>query len=578
MKFRVSNEEYQFIVDHVYEEDSLYLDSDYTGNAFFSKSEYTLTPYSNQVYASALRNPFKYDVGDITQYPTVDNDEIVAIRRQGTNIAVIMKHHIWAIDGVDISTPTMVSNVLGAPNNGAIVEYDEGLAIFTGTDFIYLKGGTITRMDPEGKASGIIARLSANFTDYHSCYDTSEGRDLIHWFVALDDSYMCNYAITFEPKTGNFWLRHYKDANASAMIRDANGKSWMVTGSTYDDGHSIPAFTFLHSQDYHNDGASQTTTDTRQGVIASVGSATTTAGYLTCRATDTTTAASWNTVTTGYFSVTIDDVPYNVGPINFSTADSMGDDDATSVARLIRTALRAQTGSTETVTYVTDHFVITSATTTNRSNVSYLRPYIVSGGVDITTKTYMNGLEGYATKTYAVTQRVLTLYTMDSGTPVLNTTGDSEKGCWLFICDTNYRNGQWARVVSNTATTITVTPNYSTTPVAGWYWFIGGIVPSWMKWMDFGSPQHRHKIHGIAVTVQPGEASSGNTLAVHGMQNLDTTIRTTKTLPLGTGQDTTQTVYLADQTTNQTGIKLMRPSSEYGLNIDDITISHRARV
>jgi hypothetical protein len=65
---------------------------------------------------------------------------------------------------------------------------------------------------------------------------------------------------------------------------------------------------------------------------------------------------------------------------------------------------------------------------------------------------------------------------------------------------------------------------------------------------------------------------------VHGYQNLDNTVRTTKLLPIGAGTDTTQTVYPADQITNQTGIKIMRPSSEYDLKVDDITISHRARV
>lgn len=577
MKFRIANEEYQFIVDHVYEENYLYLDSDYSGSAFFSAAEYSLIPYSSQVYASTFRNPFKYEIADITQYPTVDNDEIVAIKRQGTNVAVIMRHHIWVIDGVDITTPTLISNVVGAPHSNSICDYDEGLAIFTGKDFVYLKGGTITRLDEEGKMGDIISRLSANFTDYHCVYDCSEGRDLIYWFVGLDSSYKADHAIVYEPKTGNFWLRHYKDANASAIIRDSSDKAWMMTGNTYDDGHSIPAYTFLHGKDYKNDGASQTSTDTRQGVINSVGSATTTAGYLTCGKTSSTASATWvsnvKTTTPGYFSVTIDDVPYNVGPV-----DCTGDTNMTDVAASIQDALQTATGSTETVAYSTDHFVVTSATTTNRSNVSYLRPYIVSGGVDITTTTYMNGREDCATKTYAVTQRVLNLYTMGSGTPVLNTTGDAEKSVWLYVCDTNFRNGQWARVVSNTATAVTVTPNYSTTPAAGWFWFLGGIVPSWMKWFDWGSPQHRHKTHGVAVTVQPGQAASGNTIAVHGYQDLDNTVRTTKLLAIGAGTDTTQTVYPADQITNQTGIKIMRPSSEYDLKIDDITISHRARV
>jgi hypothetical protein len=289
--------------------------------------------------------------------------------------------------------------------------------------------------------------------------------------------------------------------------------------------------------------------------------------------------AGYQAVTAGYFSVTIDDVDYDVGPVDLSTATTLGGA-APSVATLLQAAIRAKTGGSEVVTCPVATFIITSGTTTARSSVEYLRPYRpVATMTDLSGKTYLNGRVDYATETGAVNQRVLNLYNWAGAAANVYAAGDGEEGVWVYVCDTSFRNGQYVRVVSNTATQITVSPNFTQTPAAGWYWYIGGIVPSWTKWMDWTSSQHKNKVHGVAITVrQQAETATGNTLAIHEMQALSTTIRVTKTMPLGTGNDTTQTVYPADQAANQTGLKIMRPSSEHDLQIDDITVSHRARV
>lgn len=63
----------------------------------------------------------------------------------------------------------------------------------------------------------------------------------------------------------------------------------------------------------------------------------------------------FSAITDGSFRVTIDGTPYNVDGIDFTGVTDMDD-----VASAIQTALRAETSSTETVTWSTDHFVITT--------------------------------------------------------------------------------------------------------------------------------------------------------------------------------------------------------------------------
>src|SRR5208283_4779220 len=72
--------------------------------------------------------------------------------------------------------------------------------------------------------------------------------------------------------------------------------------------------------------------------------------------------ATWNAVTAGSFSVTIDGVARTISALNFSTDTTMAN-----IATRIQNAIRAATGALETVAWSTDHFVISSVSTANTS-------------------------------------------------------------------------------------------------------------------------------------------------------------------------------------------------------------------
>jgi len=571
-KFKLGSESAEYIVQDVVDTEHLVLDSTYTGFGFNTWNAYALLPYDDQIYASALGNPFKYDTDDIVRVPTANSDRIIAFKTLGRNIAVFQRNHVWVIDGVDIGAPRMISEDYGAINDASIIRYKNGLAFFTGTDFMYLKGGRIESLDPEGRVKEIISRWSSNTLEPHGVLMKGAKRDLMIWWLGLDSSFKYDTGVVLDPENGNWWLYNHKDANASAVIVDSNGSPHLITGSTYDSAHGAKAFTFIHDSDYFNDGASTDENKDKQGIINTVGTATTTAGYLTCAAAGSAIAA-WQAIENGYFDITIDDIEYTVGPCDFS-----GDSDFDDVADTIEAAIQVQTSGAETCAYSTDHFVITSGTTTNRSNISYARCYHGTDATDISSKTYMNGREGYATTTGAVTQVTLTLDTFGSTTAALSTDADGEEGIWVYVCDTDLQNGQYALVASNTASTITVTPNFSTTPEAGWYWFLGGIVPIWRKWTDFGSPQHRNRMYGVSVTVQPETQSTGNYLGIQGMQDLSTTERTAKVEQIGGSNDSTQTFELKDQPATTHGIQIKRPNSEVGLKVESVVMVHTPRV
>ena len=110
-----------------------------------------------------------------------------------------------------------------------------------------------------------------------------------------------------------------------------------------------------------------------------VGSATAnTAGYLTGGTNAQSAFASWAAVTDGSFRVTVDGTAYNVDAIDFSGDGSMAD-----VATTLQSALQTATSSTETVAWSTDHFVITSATSDEDSEVSVLSTIANPTGTDI---------------------------------------------------------------------------------------------------------------------------------------------------------------------------------------------------
>jgi hypothetical protein len=568
MTFRVQSEGTRYVVKYCINTDCLYLDEDYAGDGLLGPKTYVLQPYSTQLYPSALGNPFKYSTTDIIQLPTNDSDEITAIRRNGPLIAPIMNHHIWMCDASDIKRPVMISDHYGAPNDGACITFQSGVAICTGEEFIYLFGNQVKSLDPDSRMRALCGRISANAPNIHGQFVPGRNSDLLVWWVALDDGTRVGIAIIFEVKTGNWWLYNHKDANCSAVLRDSDDVAYLVTGQKGDTATSTPAFIMVHGDSYYDDGAQGTD---KQGIIQTVGSATKTAGYLTGGYVGST-LATFTAVTAGYFSITVDGVKYDVGPVSLSGAASLS-----AVATLIQTAIRAQTGGSETVAYSTDHFVFTSGTTTNESIFDYLRPYYpVYNSTNLSDKTYLNGEYGFGTKTYPVEQQTLTLYTMTSGTAAaLYETEDGDKGVWVYVCDTSLKNGQYALVLSNASNTITVTPSFPTQPAAGWYWFLGGIVPTLTKWFDFGASQHKNKLYEMSVTTKPASASTFNRLGIHLMQDLSTTVSLAKVQNINSAQDTVNMIKLTDKPATQHGIKIIRPNSKMDLEIEDYTLIHR---
>lgn len=574
MRFRLQTEGYRFLVAKQRESNHLVLDEDYSGDGFEGFQEYVLEPINDQVYVSNLGNPFRFDTGDIVKLPTADSDGITSINRVGHNIGVFMKHHTWLFNSADITAPRLISNQIGAWNAASVIEFQNGVAMFTGEDFVTLQGGRLASLDPEGRVREIIDRMSDDAPAPHGVYLVTDEARLLMWFMGLDSATVINTAVVYDTVRGNWWLYNVKDVRCSVVLRDANDRAHLVTGSSYDAAHGINAYTWLHGIAYRNDGAQGSIT---QGVIAAngVGNPTETAGYLTCAAAGSSTIGDWNAVTDGYFAITIDGTDRNVGPCDFS-----GDSDMDGVATTIENAIASAGETSATVAWSTDHFVITSGTLKNTSDVLYLRPYYPSVGItDLSAKSWMNGRDGQGTLTRSVSEVILTLKDMDNDLDAgLYTTDDGEEGCYLYICDTNMENGQYLKVVTNTANTVTVTPNPSSTPAAGWYWFMGGIVPTWTKWFDFGSPQHKNKVHGVAVAIDPGEGAGGNRMALHGMQDLSSTVRTKKVIALGGSADTVNSFHLRDQYATQQGLKFLRPNSEHDLKLRSITVTHSPRV
>jgi hypothetical protein len=569
MRFKCENESNTVIVRSFIEDTMLYLDDVYDGDALLGPQEYTLIPYNQQVYASSYGNPFKFDTDNIIQLPTDDSDSVFAMSGAGNVIAIFMDHHIWFIDGVDITTPRLVDGTHGCPYLSGVVKYLDKAAAFTGEDFVLVSGTGVQTLDQDKRVRHLINRLNSNADiEPFGVYLSDEDTDVIMWWLPIDDSYTPNVALCYEPSTGNWWVYNHKGVSCATILRDARKNVHLVTGLPSDTASGSPSFTLLHSRDYYSDAASTGTAYTKQGLIGSVGANTQTAGYIICGTSGA--LATFQAVTEGYFTLDVDDGTYLVGPINFSAAATMA-----ACATLIQTAIRAKTGGSETCAYSTDHFVITSGTTTNRSVVDYLRAgYGDYDTTNIAGVSYMNGLEGVATKTYPVNTIVLNLTDYAGTTAALYNENDKEKSVYVYLCDSNYRNGAYAKITTNTVSAITVTPVPSSVPVAGWHWYVGGIVPSWMKWFDFSSPHHKNKVGAIAVTSRQNQGTADNVMVVHGMQDLVSTIRTTKTQALGMGQDPTNMIFLSDKPATQQGVKIIRPSSTYEFEIDDITIIH----
>lgn len=103
-----------------------------------------------------------------------------------------------------------------------------------------------------------------------------------------------------------------------------------------------------------------------------------TLAYLTGGTAAQSTAATWAAITDASFRISIDGTAYNVDVIDFT-----GDAAMSNVAATIQVALRAATSGSETVTWDTDHFIITSATNGNSSEVSVTSTSSGTVGTDI---------------------------------------------------------------------------------------------------------------------------------------------------------------------------------------------------
>ena len=90
-----------------------------------------------------------------------------------------------------------------------------------------------------------------------------------------------------------------------------------------------------------------------------------TPAYLTGATDATSVVATWQAVTAGSFAITIDGTARIISALNFSTDTTMA-----LVASRIQAAIRTATGALETCVWSTDHFVISSVSTTNTSAVT----------------------------------------------------------------------------------------------------------------------------------------------------------------------------------------------------------------
>jgi len=111
---------------------------------------------------------------------------------------------------------------------------------------------------------------------------------------------------------------------------------------------------------------------------AKAGNTGVTAGYLTGGTNAESTFGTWEAVTDAEFAITIDGTAYDITGIDFTGVTDMDD-----VASVLQAAIRAETGSEETVVWSTDHFIITSSTLGSTSEVSVASTISGGSGTDI---------------------------------------------------------------------------------------------------------------------------------------------------------------------------------------------------
>lgn len=88
--------------------------------------------------------------------------------------------------------------------------------------------------------------------------------------------------------------------------------------------------------------------------------------------------------------------------------------------------------------------------------------------------------------------------TLVDSTATFNTTNDGLKGAWVYLENVN---GEWRQIQSNTATQITVSPDWTVNPVSSDDYYIGYIVPRFRtKQYQVVQPPLRAKIENLYIT------------------------------------------------------------------------------
>ena len=103
--------------------------------------------------------------------------------------------------------------------------------------------------------------------------------------------------------------------------------------------------------------------------------------------------------------------------------------------------------------------------------------------------------------------------TLTDSAATFDTTGDGLAGVWVLLAnDENDEDGEWRRIVSNTATQLTVESAWTTNPIAGDTYYVGYLVPNIKtKWYSFGKVPEKtnanfcYFIHGKSETSQTFE-------------------------------------------------------------------------
>jgi hypothetical protein len=145
-------------------------------------------------------------------------------------------------------------------------------------------------------------------------------------------------------------------------------------------------------------------------------------------------------------------------------------------------------------------------------------------------------------------------------------------GIWCYLCDSNFANGYYALITNAISTSLRLSPSNASV-ASGWYYFVGGMVPKWKKWLDFGSSQHKHHLREVAMTVNP--ETNTHYMGMHIRADLKDAIKKSQVLTLGGTADTVQTKKPKTRPSTQVGIEFLRPDSETGLTIEDIVATHR---